>query len=450
MAFRPRRIVSGSVAKKRSEEAWGSRVLGVLKAFVKRTRYLRGPYFKATFYWRARALAARWKDLPDSPVAKAQPEVMVFGRYGGETVGNHFIQLGLLRALHQALPERPVFLLSTDVDVTARGLAQAQALVARRPEFADLSRFIADKVSVVGEEKIRSLGPGDLLMLGGGPLTDDPILVKWLLWFRWARRANARTMMAGCGLSPLHNPRSVSLVKALLAITDVVLVRNRPLAALEREANGAVELVLDPAFLCHPFLAPLVGEKRRWLAINTRTLDFGCTPEREVAPEQVTDDVVTHALRLAEWARFDAVIPFSTFEAGEIPDSTVSVSVADTLASKLGVPALPLPPTTVMGLVDTLAKAEYVISTRMHGFIVGLMLGCRAAHLDYISGGGKGDQLYREWLGRSCAPSIFHPESSSEDDYIWLASLAEVQASIDALIDTYVSAIRRASRVGAS
>ena len=429
---------------------WGSRVLGVVKAFVKRTRYLRASYFKATFYWKARALAAHWKDLPASAVAKTHPEVMVFGRYGVETVGNHFIQLGLLRALHQALPERPVFLLSTDIDVTARGVAQARSLLASRPEFADLSRFIAEKVSVVSEEKIRSLGPGDLLMLGGGPLTDDPILVKWLLWFQWARRAKARTMMAGCGLSPLHNHRSVSLVKALLAITDVVLVRNQPLATLERAANCAVEVVLDPAFLCHPFLAPLVGAKRRWLAINARVLDFGCTPEREVALADVEESVVAHALRLANWATFDAVIPFSTFEAGELPDSTVSASAASMLATTLGVPALPHPPTTVMGLVDTLAKAEYLISARMHGFIVGLMLGCRAVHLDYISGGGKGDQLYREWLHRPCAPSILRPESSSKDDYISLSSLGDVQASIDALIDRYVSAIRQACGVRAS
>ena len=32
------------------------------------------------------------------------------------------------------------------------------------------------------------------------------------------------------------------------------------------------------------------------------------------------------------------------------------------LASRLGIVTLPLPPTTVMGVVDTLAKAEYLIS----------------------------------------------------------------------------------------
>jgi polysaccharide pyruvyl transferase WcaK-like protein len=421
-------------------------VLRASREFVKRTPYLRGPYHRATFYWRARALAALWKDLPTSPVAKARPEVMVFGRYGGETVGNHFIQLGLLRALHQALPDRPVFLLSTNIDVTARGIAEVRDLVACRPGFADLSRFIAEKVSVVGEEKIRSLGPYDLLMLGGGPLTDDPILVKWLIWFQWARRANARTMMAGCGLSPLCNPMSVSLVKSLLAVTVVVLVRNRPSAAFERAANSSVELVLDPAFLCHPFLAPLVSAKRRWLAINGRALDFGCSPEREVAPAEVANSVVAHALALAGWATFDAVIPFSTLETGEVPDSAVSTSAADTLAGKLGIATLPLPPTTVLGLVDTLAKTEYLLSTRMHGFIVGLMLGCRSAHLDYIAGGGKGDQLYRQMLGRPSAPSLFRPGSASKDDYISLASLGEVQASIDGLVDRYASAIRQALR----
>jgi hypothetical protein len=185
----------------------------------------------------------------------------------------------------------------------------------------------------VGEEKIGSLGADDLLMLGGGPLTDDPVLVKWLLWFQWARRAGARTMIAGCGLSPLHNPMSMSLVEALLAITDVALVRNRPLATHERAASCALQLVLDPAFLCRPFLAPLVGAKSRLLAVNSRGLDFGCTPEREVAPAEVAKSVEAHALSLAGWAKFDAVTPFSTQEEGRIPDSAVSARAAATLAT---------------------------------------------------------------------------------------------------------------------
>ncbi len=135
-------------------------MLEVLKEFVKRRRYLRAPYYKALCYWRRKALAALWSDLPTSPVAKAQPEVLVFSRYGCETVGNRFIQLGLLRVLHEALPDRAVFLLSTDVDFTKRGIAQTRELLARRPKFSDLSRFICQEG--IGR------GRGEDWFVGGG------------------------------------------------------------------------------------------------------------------------------------------------------------------------------------------------------------------------------------------------------------------------------------------
>jgi hypothetical protein len=133
----------------------------------------------------------------------------------------------------------------------------------------------------------------------------------------------------------------------------------------------------------------LVGVKARRLAINGRALDFGCVPDREVAPREAVERVVAHAHPLAEWASLDAVIPFSTTERGSVPDSAISTSAAAALARKLGITTLPIPSTTVTGLVDALSGAEYLLSTRMHGFIIGLMLGCRAANLDYIWGGGR-------------------------------------------------------------
>ncbi len=419
-------------------------MVSALKESIRRRSYLRAPYSRAAFHWHARALAKVWRNLPERPAAKAQPEIFIFGRYGTETVGNFFIQVGLLRVLHKALPDRSVHLLSRDPDFTRAGIAQVQELLTRQSGFVGLREYIRSHVFVAGEERIRSMGPGDLLMLGGGPLTDDPTIVKWLLWFQWARRAGARTMIAGCGLGPLRNATAVSLVKSLLATSDAALVRNRPSAEFERAAACRPQLVLDPAFLCHSFLGPLVGSKDPLLAINARALDYTCSPDREITPAEVAESVVVHTLPLAGWGKVSAIVPFSTQERDVVPDSAVSARAAEALAKRLGIAAVPRSPATVTDVVDALSKAEYLVSTRMHGFILGLMLGCRAAHLDYISGGGKGDQLYREWIRRQGAPSLFERAGLPPDEYLSLSSLTPLKTAIDGLEDTYTSAVRQA------
>lgn len=79
----------------------------------------------------------------------------------------------------------------------------------------------------------------------------------------------------------------------------------------------------------------------------------------------------------------------------------------------------------------------------MHGFILGMLLGCRAAGLDYISGSGKCADFYRDWLGRSTSPSLYAPGSLHCQDFVSLADLSGFDASGEILLDTYVNAMRQ-------
>lgn len=274
---------------------------------------------------------------------KAKPEVFMFSRYGTETVGNHFIQLGILRAFFEACPDRSVYLLSSDVDKTTAGITGIQELLRRTPASGTLLEFIAGKVAVVGEDKIRQLGRDDLLILGGGPIMDDPDLAKWSAWFRWANRCGARTMILGCGLSPLRHPWAIALVKSMLAMTDVAVIRSQPRQDFVRGARSRLDMALDPAFLCLPFLAPLVREKRPLLALNARAIGFDSFPDRAVGTDEVEARVLKHALSISDWADIEGVLPFSTCETDSEPDSAISRRVADTLAAKLKIAARPLP-----------------------------------------------------------------------------------------------------------
>jgi hypothetical protein len=165
-----------------------------------------------------------------------------------------------------------------------------------------------------------------------------------------------------------------------------------------------------------------------------------------VSADEVAERVVDHALQLESWMRLAEVMPFSPCEDQSAPDSVTACRTATLLAERLRIPLRSLPATTVTGVVDALLPAEFVLSTRMHGFILALMLGCRAANLDYIEGGGKGGDLYRDWLGRSTAPSLFVPGCLRCEDFLALAELSDTRNAMDMLLDTYVAAIQKALR----
>ncbi|WP_213807813.1 polysaccharide pyruvyl transferase family protein [Granulicella sp. dw_53] len=420
------------------------KILKKFKTVLKTFPSVHGRYLDAAFRWKSYKIARTWTNLPNSGLSKAQPETLIFSRYGTETVGNHLIQLGLLRVLFAVSPGRPVYLLSTEIATTEAGLLGLQELLSLTPDSAPLAHFIEKNVCVVGEEKIYTIARGDLLILGGGPIMDDPELTKWHLWFQCAHRVGARIMIAGCGLGPLRKAGPISIVEAMVSLADTAVIRNKPSSNFISATKSPFSVALDPAFLCMPFIEPLVGAKKRLLAINTRRIGSDCVADRVISDDDVSEMVLNHALSLEKWTHIEEVMPFSTCEHVSAPDSMLANRVASAIARDLDIPIHPLPATTVMGIINALLPAEYVLSTRMHGFIMGLMLGCRSANLDYISGGGKGAELYRDWLGRSSSPSLFDPGSLHREDFLLLDDLKDVLASIDSLLETYSLAIRQA------
>jgi polysaccharide pyruvyl transferase WcaK-like protein len=423
-------------------------ILTKSKRFLGNWSWLRKQYFRSKLRWNIRQVAAGWADLPASGKSERNPATLIFSRFGTETIGNHFIQLGLLRVAFDVSPTREVFLLSSAIDVTESGIAGILELLSRIPEVNELARFIVEKVSVVGEESIRSLGPGDLLVLGGGPIMDDPALAKWLLWFKWARRAGARVMIAGCGVGPLRETATISMAGSLLGLADVLVIRNKLPKNLVRATRSPLWIALDPAFLCAPILAQLVGPKRSMLAVNARAIGFDSNPDVRVSHDEVIERVLNHALAAAECVDFSEILPFSTQEGTDLPDSAFAVRVARSLGEKLNIPVRPLPETSIPGIVDSLLPAEFVLSTRMHGFIIGLLLGCRAAGIDYIAGNGKCVDLYRDWFGRSASPSLFIPGSLHCEDFVSLSDLEDGENSINGLLNTYAGAMRQALSEG--
>jgi polysaccharide pyruvyl transferase WcaK-like protein len=414
-----------------------------LRSLVHNTAWLRAPYLRMQFRRSLRATAAAWAGLPAAAREKPQAETFIFSRYGTETVGNHFIQLGLLRLCCHLSPTRPVYLLSAAPAVTEKGLAGMKEVLKRSAAGAPLAHFIEERVQVVREDGIRRLGPGDLLILGGGPIMDDPALAQWESWFQWAKRAGARVFIAGCGLGPLRRKETIAISESLLGMADAVVLRNKPEENFARAAGPEHIVAPDPAFLCAPLFPATAAPRKRLLAVNARLIGFDSNPGKKIATDEIVERVASHALSVRECLPIDGVFPFSTQEDVNSPDSAVAVRAAQAIAERLRIPLLPLPEASMPGLVDALSQAEFVLSMRMHGFILGMLLGCRAAGLDYIANEGKCTDFYRDWLGHDSSPSLYVPGSLRCDDFVSLSDLDGNDVSGDMLLDAYATALRQ-------
>jgi polysaccharide pyruvyl transferase WcaK-like protein len=415
-----------------------------VKTLVYGSDWLRRHYLRAQLWHGMRKIAAAWSDLPAAGTAKSQPETYIFSRYGTETVGNQFIQLGLLRVCFQTNPARPVNLLSAAPHVTQKGLDGMLEILSRTHAALPLARFISEKVTVLKKDGIRSLGRGDLLVLGGGPIMDDPMLTKWKLWFQWAQRAGAHILIAGCGLGPLRRKKTTSIAESLLKIANTVVLRNNPEPNFVRAAKGNHVMALDPAFLCAALLPLPAASRKHLLAVNARLIAFDSNPGKNISADEVVACAVRHALSVAEFMQIEGVVPFSTQEDVDSADSQVAVRAAQQIAESLRVPLLALPEASIPGIVDGLSQAEFVLSTRMHGFILGMLLGCRAAGLDYIANGGKCTDLYRDWFGRYPSPSFYLDGSLHGEDFVSICDLVGASISDDMLLGTYANAMRQA------
>jgi len=145
----------------------------------------------------------------------------IYGWYGTETLGDKLILMGLLRGCYQSCSSTPVVIYTTDLPYSESTLSEIIRL--SRIDIG-YSEFLSSKVSVSTQKGILSLRRGDQIVLGGGPIMDDPELMKWSFLHLYFGFKGVTRSIVGCGLGPLRMKSSFFWVKYLMATADKVLL----------------------------------------------------------------------------------------------------------------------------------------------------------------------------------------------------------------------------------
>ncbi|MEQ9306522.1 MAG: polysaccharide pyruvyl transferase family protein, partial [Marinoscillum sp.] len=147
--------------------------------------------------------------------------IYVTGWYGTETVGDKAI-LGHILDYYVDKYDNPKFYVSSMhpflTEKTMRELGvEAEVVFTDSFDFAKTAAF------------------ADITVMGGGPLMDMGSLAIPLWAFKIAKHFKKETIIFGCGLGPLKQPKFINTVKELIKLSDQVWLRDSNSVTLSSE-----------------------------------------------------------------------------------------------------------------------------------------------------------------------------------------------------------------------
>lgn len=167
--------------------------------------------------------------------------LLISGWYGTETLGDKAILGGVIAAARRVRP-------GLAIDVASLEPYVSRMTVRQMPDLG-----IARILSPSEARAAVAAGEYDTVAVGGGPLMSPiPWCTHLLELFADAKKAGAKTIVAGCGVGPLFVEHRNAAIKYLLELADEVILRDHASADRARRELGvarACAVALDPAFV---------------------------------------------------------------------------------------------------------------------------------------------------------------------------------------------------------
>jgi polysaccharide pyruvyl transferase WcaK-like protein len=181
-----------------------------------------------------------FKFIPRNRVKNSRKEFKVFiiGWYGLETSGDEAILYGIMKAFMEVLKKVHFTIYSSDPRWT-NTVIQA------------LKSFYKINVVGAGLGFWKALLKSDLVIVGGGPILEDPIMLSWAKSIIFAKLLRKRIAIYGCSIGIAHSKAVKLAIRSMMELSDLILVRDLE-SGLRIKQFGIqknVAIIADPSIL---------------------------------------------------------------------------------------------------------------------------------------------------------------------------------------------------------
>ena len=398
--------------------------------------------FKEIVLWLFYALFSLFTGI--SSGKKKKQTVYIVGWYGTETAGDKLILLGLLSVLVKEYSEANIKIASMNESITSSTIDELKDFCISQNVSDSTFSSIFDNTYVCSEKKFLDFKSGDILVLGGGPIMDDPIIGKWLIMFLYSRIKKGIVIIGGNGLGPIRRVSTEYIVHMLIGLAQKVLLRNLLDDTPWSRYCEKVKVVLDPAFLCFEYISSSNRLRTPSIAINLRSIPFEYSLNYNASDEIVIGEVSKFMISaIKKIGCLSSVFSLNNNEKGSVPDSTMSTKVIDNIMKDN--PQLSVHVDTddkLSTIFDVLLKCDFVVTTRFHGMIMALLSGCKVVALDYSSKGGKSLLFYKENGLHIPKSSVFNFDGVERETFVSLKKYPELANRVIELSETYKLALK--------
>jgi len=330
---------------------------------------------------------------------KKYQNALIIGCYGGEHVGDAAILGGVILRIKKKYDIHEFIVASIRTD--------------RTKNWVDNLNIPEVKLSVVEYSPLLDIDQYNLLILGGGPLMNIPILLaRHFLLVERFRKQKKPFIIEGIGIGPIGNFFSRILIKKILAVSGGASVRTiQDNMQYNKMAGRKAVLTRDPAFdyLEHALKLPgtkqktleyLLGTDKEIWVINLRPLwtkyARGNTDIKSV--EASTINVIADVLNEFKSSRRFIFMPMNADQFG-FSDLEVAYRLEkqiDERYNDIDYQIWECEP-DIGGCLELLKKTSLTISMRLHGCIFSLASRVRTIGLDYsLNSQGKVFALFKD------------------------------------------------------
>ena len=288
-------------------------------------------------------------------------QILVFGWFGLETVGDQAILLGLVRSFWNVWSECHFHIYSYYPSWTSRTL-RILGLESRAKVVYGIAGLL------------RSIWSANMIVLGGGPILDDPLVKSWLIFALVGKLLGKPIVVYGCGFDPIHSRTNGLAARLLLDWSDSAFLRDgESLSRAERMGIDAhLSVTADPSLAlgAEPELSRL--RKIHRSSVNLRIgfcVRAWCS--RTDYPELL--EVVSRSIELLtrELGARVTLIPFQTHVLDD--DRRVIRELTSKLQKQNNIQMIGSEP-GLWEILGVLNHQDLVITMRLHGALFASML----------------------------------------------------------------------------